>query len=84
MKPKLQAIEFKVGDPVTYKPYERAFKASVKEIRAHKSSIGLDDDRVFYILTGRDGDRVQSESTGLCIAESKYFREFDCNGNLLK
>ena len=88
--------EFKPGDEVTYKPYEKALKAVVKLIH-HGSPFRFheDDDRIFYTLTGRSydvktpwgtrrrHDPVQAITTGLSIVESVFFQEHDKNGALL-
>ena len=68
-----QTIEFSIGDPVTYYPYEHAYTATVTGIRAHRDRLGRPDDRVFYFLTGRGDPRVETETTGISISESQYF-----------
>ena len=68
-----QTIEFSVGQPVTYFPYEHAYKATVTAVRPHIGDFGRPDHRVFYTLSGRDGHRVKVQSPGASISESQYF-----------
>ena len=82
----INSSEFKAGDKVTYKPYEVAHKATVKEVFDH-CPYGFDDsdDRTYYRLTGRSyevngkhkHDSVVCVSTGLSIMESKFFQPND-------
>ena len=74
----LKSVEFKVGDLVTFKPYEKAHKAKVKEV-LHGY---LFSDDIYYRLTGvsytdEQGNKrhssVNSITTGGSIIESKYY-----------
>jgi len=64
--------EFKVGDIVTFKPYEKAIKARILAVDIYN---GMNiwqtetDSRVFYQL----GGKTHSVCTGICIVESKLF-----------
>lgn len=79
--------EFKVGDKVTYKPYEVAHKATIKEVFDHCPYGFNQDNRVFYRLTGRSyivngrakHDSVVCTTTGLSIVESVFFKSHDKN-----
>lgn len=66
--------EFKKGDKVTFNAYNEPVKAVVTEV-LHKSVNALDklDERQWYLLHGRDGDSLISETTGQSIEESKLF-----------
>ncbi len=77
--------EFKVGDKVTFKPYEKALPAVVRAIQygmsgKGKTMFGASDDRIFYKL---GGDRVVSVTTGRSIVESKHYKPFDINEKVL-
>jgi hypothetical protein len=67
------SYEFKVGDKVTFKPYEKALPATIKAVDIYN---GMDkwgqqpDSRIFYSI---GGDMCASECTGICIVESKLF-----------
>ena len=71
-------VEFKVGDIVTFKPYEKAHKAKVKEVLdGYCFSKGI-----HYRLTGvsytdeqgnKKNSSVNSVSMGKSIVESKYY-----------
>ncbi len=67
--------EFKVGDKVTFKPYDVACKAVVRGIERGmwngRHLDGTPDDRVFYRLTGA----CFTCTTGHSIVESKLFTE---------
>ncbi len=74
----LKSVEFKVGDLVTFKPYEKAHKAKVKAVL---DGYCLSDD-IHYMLTGvsytdEQGNKrhssVNSVTTGGSIIESKYY-----------
>jgi len=64
--------EFKVGDTVTFKPYEKAIKARILAVDIYN---GMNiwqtepDSRVFYQL----GGETDSVCTGICIVESTLF-----------
>lgn len=68
-------VEFGVGDTVTYAPYETEDKMYVVGIRPHQSIWGHPDVRVWYQLS-KDKllQHFTSETTGLCIKESIYFK----------
>ena len=66
-------IEFNIGQSVTFSPFGRNLKATVRGIKCHRDQWGNDDDRVFYRLSGRDGDAVNSVTTGKSIRESRYY-----------
>ncbi len=61
-------FEFSIGDEVTYKPYEKALKAIIKEVDVKNRF--EEDERIFYKL---GGDAVVSVTSGLSIMESEYF-----------
>jgi hypothetical protein len=71
--------EFKKGDLVTFKPYERAIPAKVLEIvPASKVSFDKDDDRIFYRLTGRYRKiPLTTVTTGRSIMESDLYKPAD-------
>jgi hypothetical protein len=64
--------EFKIGDTVTFKPYEKAIQARIVDVDIYN---GMNiwqteqDNRVFYRL----GGETNSVCTGICIVESKLF-----------
>ena len=60
---KVKKIEFKVGDEVTFKPYEKACKVTVEKII--KSC-----DKIEYKV---DGEAL-SVTTGQYIVESEYYK----------
>lgn len=66
--------EFKIGQKVTFKPYDTEYKAIVREITVGhwhgKHLDGTRDDRVFYRLAG---DCITT-TTGNSIVESKLFK----------
>ncbi len=66
--------EFKTGDKVTFKPYEKECDCAVKAIKHGWCGNGKDmfqnqDDRVFYRLTGE----AETLTTGKSIMESALF-----------
>ena len=71
----MNTIEFKVGDTVTYKPYEKAHQGVVVSIQqgmwGHGKYMGTGepDERIFYEL----GGDCNVKCTGMCIVESKLF-----------
>ena len=67
--------EFKAGDIVTFKPYEKVIKAKVVEIvPSEKVCFDKNDTRVFYRLTGVDKKHnLVSTTTGKSIVESKLY-----------
>jgi len=73
-------IEFKVGDKVTFQPYEEnePIKAIVREVDLQNVSFDKNDKRVFYRLSG-DGKPLISRCTGLSIKESKYYVSMSVN-----
>ena len=70
----MQNPEFKVGDNVTFQPYEIAFPATVAEINPNRYK----DGRCFYLVKGyKNGyQTVNSWTSGECLLESKYFKEY--------
>ena len=69
--------EFKIGDKVTYKPYDSAHKGRVRGIKKGmwengKAIDGTPDDRIFYNVTG---ETCLTWTTGKSIVESKLFTE---------
>ena len=73
--------EFKIGDKVTFKPYEKPCKCVVTGIHigmfgspnpTHLN--GEPDDRIFYVLSGE----AVSHTTGLSIVESKLYENSQC------
>lgn len=69
--------EFKIGDSVCFKPYEKDCKCTVKSIQHGWCGDGKDmfrnqDDRVFYRLTGE----AETLTTGKCIRESVLFEQW--------
>ena len=71
-------IEFKIGDKVTFYPYEKEVPAVVVEIvHPYKVCFDRNDTRVFYRLSGIDKKKpLASITTGNSIKESRYFRTF--------
>ena len=78
MKRRSKKPEFKVGQMVTFKPYELAMKATVKQVLPNYYG---DGEIIYHLVADRariDGthltDRpVKSFSSGRCIVESKLF-----------
>ena len=72
-------IEFKVGQEVTYFPYEDPVRRVIVSIRPHQNIWGKPDVRVWYRMTNpmTPGDSIVTDSTGLCIKESIYFNAED-------
>ena len=72
--------EFKVGDNVTYFPYEKELPAIVKDVSLYNMQ-GKKDGRVYYTLRHIEGatfnNHVRAITTGQCIKESKYFKQWD-------
>ncbi len=77
----MQHIEFKVGDIVTYKPFEKAISAVVEEVDVPNQSYSMDDERVYYRLgshiTGRKYSAVNAVSSGMSIQESQYYEAYE-------
>jgi hypothetical protein len=73
--------EFKVGDLVTFKAYEKAIPAKVKRVLPKKTYFnGELDDRQFYLLLGTGqklSESLISQCTGGSIIESKYYEEYN-------
>jgi hypothetical protein len=70
--------EFKVGDLVTFKAYEKSIPAKVMElIPLRRYPNGHVDDRQFYLLHGVGKNSLLSECTGRVIIESKYYEEYN-------
>lgn len=67
--------EFKQGDLVTFRPYEKTIAAKVLEIvPCKKVTFVKDDGRVFYRLTGANPKTsLVTITTGKSIVESIYF-----------
>ena len=63
-------IEFSVGDKVTFKAYEKAVQAVVREVYR---GFGFNDQRVVYVLHGYGKRSLLSHCTGNSIIESKYY-----------
>ena len=72
--------EFKVGDLVTYKPYEQELPARVKGINTVPRF--ENDNRVFYELTGAGRRPVVTNTTGLSIMESTLFKPYKTKGKI--
>jgi hypothetical protein len=80
----IQDVEFKVGDIVTFYPYEFEYKAKVTEVSLFNIR-GVKDSTVYYTLTGTEylengrkmHSQVNSVTSGLSIKESKYFKKYD-------
>ena len=69
------STEFKVGDLVTFKPYEKAIPAKVVEIvPCKKITFVKDDDRTYYRLTGAGKTPLVSITTGNSIVESSLYK----------
>ena len=76
----MQKPEFKIGQHVTFKPYEKECKCVVKDIITNATYLdGSPDDRVFYKLSGE----AISTTTGSSIMQSEHFgeREYTINFN---
>lgn len=66
-------IEFKIGDTVTFKPYESAHSAKVMgAVTGGLPFQNAHDKRVFYKLSGLN---VLSTTTGESIIESIYYNK---------
>lgn len=74
-------IEFQKGDKVTYFPYEKELPAIVKHVSFHDAMGRKDNKRVWYTLKHPEDakyhDHVNAVTTGVCIKESKYFKQWD-------
>lgn len=68
-------IEFEIDQKVTFNPYGEKHIRYVVNIRPHIDSFGRQDNRVFYLLSNEKGGRICTETSGLCIEESIYFKE---------
>lgn len=70
--------EFKIGDPVTFKAYEKAIPAIVKKVITDAKFLNGDlDDRTHYQLipdTTKTKQSLVSTCTGEVIVESKYYK----------
>lgn len=66
------AVEFAVGDKVTYKPYRVAMELFVVKVTKGADFV-QDDTRIFYHLASQPGFKPSTQSTGICIVESKYY-----------
>ena len=75
----MDKVEFKVGDSVTFHPYDIAIKSKVIDIiPTSQASFVEGDTRIFYLLTGADNKRgLMSRCTGRSIKESIYFGKFE-------
>lgn len=80
--------EFKIGDEVTFKPYEKSLACIVKRVQVGmlgngRAFNGHEDDRIFYVLEGE----AWTTTTGLSIVESRLFKpaimEWDVPNELL-
>ena len=67
--------EFKIGDKVTFHPYEKRLPAVVMGIRYGAPFVD-NDDRIFYELSGSS---VKSITTGRSIVESCLYDNFQVN-----
>jgi len=68
--------EFKIGDLVTFKPYEKAIPAKIVEIVPSNKVTFFDDDRVWYRLTGTNPKQpLLSICTGNSIVESTLYNK---------
>lgn len=72
--------EFKIGDKVTFKPYEKAIPSVIGGIEkggAFNGSLFKDDDRIFYNLTADNSANKRAalvtRCTGISIVESVLF-----------
>ncbi|MCK4500540.1 hypothetical protein KAU11_08575 [Candidatus Babeliales bacterium] len=63
-------IEFRVGDKITYAPYEKEFEVKVTAVDVIPVGRSTTDDRIFYNFKL---DGIEMTSSGLCIKESIYF-----------
>jgi len=71
-----QSTEFKVGDTVTFKAYEKEIKAKVLAVKDNEKHLNGDtDSRVFYELEGIKEPLV-SITSGHSIVESQYFVDY--------
>ena len=72
-------LEFKEGDVITYKPYEKELKAKIKKAEIttwHISGVTEPE----YTLSGigtKFSESVCGKTTGKSIMESKYFKPWD-------
>jgi len=67
-----RAPEFKVGDIVTYRPFETSTKMEVAEVDKRDFIFDKTDRRMFYGLRVGRG-QVTTITTGISITESKLF-----------
>jgi hypothetical protein len=70
--------EFKPGDKVTYKPYETAYPAIVKNVQLHLRW-GDNSKELQYVLTSDPDSKhtVKAVTSGRSIVESKLYEEYD-------
>lgn len=59
--------EFKEGDKVTFRPYEKSYKCQVVKVTR------TEKDKVYYSLRGE----AVSQTTGACILESKLYESVE-------
>lgn len=67
--------EFNIGDKVTFHPYEKGHAAVIKGVQEGMFS-NMNDDRIFYELTGYGKSVVNSICTGKSIEESVLYDEW--------
>lgn len=66
--------EFEIGDNVTFNPYGHPVKGIVRSRRIGCAlSPSKDNNEPHYILHGRAGDSLITDTTGRSIMESKSF-----------
>lgn len=77
--------EFKVGDPVTFFPYERQLKAVVKKVYqgCPYTFNQENDDRIFYELTGRSYEVNDPHNPGSKKTKHDPVNTF-CTGKSIK
>ncbi len=72
----METPEFKIGDLVTYRPYEKEFKVKIIEVEQNRYK----DGRTFYFILGGDNDYlVGTWTSGMCLKESSFFQEHEEN-----
>lgn len=67
-------IEFRVGETVTYAPYEKEFPVKITEVDAVSVGMFGRDERIFYRFRLQNIDVV---SSGKCIKESIYYEYYE-------
>lgn len=76
----IKKAEFKVGDVVTFKPYESSHTMVVIKVEALTIHEGSNNKLLYHLTDARYYDHngwnsTTTKTTGKCITESKFFSE---------